>query len=118
MPVPVESEFVLIVGLCQRFESLLIVEEVLEHPQLAQLKEGDSLARWMTSKVDAFNSGWLGSEVDGTWIDLNELLEIILINHYQVSRLYVLEEAHHSLIFVEHDPMLYEDAKEMVEYIS
>src|SRR5512139_1324677 len=30
----------------------------------------------------------------------------------------ILEEAHHSLIIVEHDPMLYEDAKEMTEYIS
>ncbi len=30
----------------------------------------------------------------------------------------ILEEAHHSLIFVEHDPLLYEDAQEMVEYVS
>ncbi len=30
----------------------------------------------------------------------------------------ILEEAHHSLIIVEHDPMLYNDAAEMVEYIS
>ena len=30
----------------------------------------------------------------------------------------ILEEAHHSLIIVEHDPLLYEDAKEMTEYIS
>jgi hypothetical protein len=30
----------------------------------------------------------------------------------------ILEEASHSLIFVEHDPMLYEDAKEMTEYVS
>ena len=30
----------------------------------------------------------------------------------------VLEEARHSLIIVEHDPMLYEDAAEMVEYVS
>ena len=30
----------------------------------------------------------------------------------------ILEEAHHSLIIVEHDPMLYEDAQEMTEYIS
>ena len=30
----------------------------------------------------------------------------------------ILEEAHHSLIIVEHDPMLYDDAAEMVEYIS
>jgi len=30
----------------------------------------------------------------------------------------ILEEAHHSLIIVEHDPMLYEDAAEMVEYVS
>ena len=30
----------------------------------------------------------------------------------------ILEEAHHSLIFVEHDPMLYEDAQEMAEYVS
>jgi len=30
----------------------------------------------------------------------------------------ILEEAHHSLIFVEHDPMLYEDAREMTEYVS
>ena len=30
----------------------------------------------------------------------------------------ILEEAHHSLIIVEHDPMLYEDAAEMVDYVS
>ncbi len=30
----------------------------------------------------------------------------------------ILEEAHHSLIFVEHDPLLYEDAQEMAEYVS
>jgi hypothetical protein len=30
----------------------------------------------------------------------------------------VLEEARHSIIIVEHDPTLYEDAAEMVEYIS
>jgi DNA polymerase I len=30
----------------------------------------------------------------------------------------VLEEARHSIIIVEHDPMLYEDAAEMAEYIS
>jgi hypothetical protein len=30
----------------------------------------------------------------------------------------ILEEAHHSLILVEHDPMLYEDAQEMAEYVS
>jgi hypothetical protein len=29
-----------------------------------------------------------------------------------------LEENHHSFLIVEHDPMLYEDAKEMVEYIG
>jgi ABC-type uncharacterized transport system ATPase subunit len=30
----------------------------------------------------------------------------------------ILEEAHHSLIIVEHEPMLYEDAQELTEYIS
>jgi DNA polymerase I len=30
----------------------------------------------------------------------------------------VLEEARHSAIIVEHDPLLYEDAAEMVEYVS
>ncbi len=30
----------------------------------------------------------------------------------------ILEEAHHSLIFIEHDPLLYEDAVEMTEYVS
>jgi hypothetical protein len=30
----------------------------------------------------------------------------------------ILEEASHSLIIVEHDPLLYEDSAEMVEYIS
>ncbi|MDD1752754.1 MAG: hypothetical protein LUQ38_06665 [Methanotrichaceae archaeon] len=30
----------------------------------------------------------------------------------------ILEEAAHSLIIVEHDPLLYEDSTEMVEYIS
>jgi len=30
----------------------------------------------------------------------------------------ILEEARHSLIVIEHDPMLYEDAEGMVEYVS
>ena len=30
----------------------------------------------------------------------------------------ILEEAQHSLIIIEHDPSLYEDSREMVEYIS
>ena len=30
----------------------------------------------------------------------------------------VLEENHHSFLIIEHDPMLYEDAKEMVEYVA
>lgn len=30
----------------------------------------------------------------------------------------VLEEARHSIILIEHDPTLYEDAAEMVEYVS
>ena len=30
----------------------------------------------------------------------------------------ILEEARHSLIIIEHDPMLYEDAQRMVEYVS
>ena len=30
----------------------------------------------------------------------------------------ILEEARHSLIVIEHDPMLYEDAQGMVEYVS
>jgi hypothetical protein len=30
----------------------------------------------------------------------------------------VLEEARHSIILIEHDPTLYEDAAEMIEYVS
>jgi hypothetical protein len=30
----------------------------------------------------------------------------------------LLEEAYHSLIIIEHDPILYEDSSEMVEYIA
>jgi len=30
----------------------------------------------------------------------------------------ILDEASHSIVLVEHDPMLYEDATEMVEYVS
>jgi DNA polymerase I len=30
----------------------------------------------------------------------------------------VLEESRHTLLTIEHDPMLYEDAEEMVEYVS
>ena len=30
----------------------------------------------------------------------------------------ILEEAHHTLIVIEHDPLLYEDAQGMVEYVS
>jgi hypothetical protein len=29
----------------------------------------------------------------------------------------ILEEARHSLIIIEHDPLLYEDAQAMVEYV-
>ena len=30
----------------------------------------------------------------------------------------ILEDNHHSFLIVEHDPILYEDAKEMVEYVA
>jgi hypothetical protein len=30
----------------------------------------------------------------------------------------ILEENHHTFLIVEHDPMLYEDAREMVEYLA
>jgi len=30
----------------------------------------------------------------------------------------ILEESHHSLIIIEHDPIIYEDSAEMVEYVS
>ena len=30
----------------------------------------------------------------------------------------ILEENHHSFLIVEHDPMLYEDAEQMVEYVA
>jgi hypothetical protein len=30
----------------------------------------------------------------------------------------ILEEARHSLILIEHDPLLYEDAQETTDYIS
>jgi hypothetical protein len=30
----------------------------------------------------------------------------------------MLEENHHSFLIIEHDPMLYEDATEMVEYVA
>jgi len=30
----------------------------------------------------------------------------------------ILEENHHSFLIIEHDPTLYEDAKEMVEYVA
>ena len=30
----------------------------------------------------------------------------------------ILQENHHSFLIVEHDPQLYEDVKEMVEYIA
>jgi hypothetical protein len=30
----------------------------------------------------------------------------------------ILEEAHHSIVIVEHDPLLYEDAAEIVDYVS
>jgi hypothetical protein len=30
----------------------------------------------------------------------------------------ILEENHHTFLIIEHDPMLYEDAKEMVEYVA
>ena len=30
----------------------------------------------------------------------------------------ILEENHHSFLIIEHDPLLYEDASEMVEYVA
>jgi hypothetical protein len=36
-----ESEFVLVVVVCEGLECLLVVEEMLEHPQLAKLEGGD-----------------------------------------------------------------------------
>ena len=30
----------------------------------------------------------------------------------------ILEENHHSVLIVEHDPLLYEDAGQMVEYLA
>jgi DNA polymerase I len=30
----------------------------------------------------------------------------------------ILDENHHSFLIVEHDPMLYEDASKMVEYVA
>ena len=30
----------------------------------------------------------------------------------------ILEENHHSFLVIEHDPMLYEDADEMVDYLA
>lgn len=30
----------------------------------------------------------------------------------------ILEENHHSFLIVEHDPLLYEEAKEMIEYVA
>jgi hypothetical protein len=30
----------------------------------------------------------------------------------------ILEENHHTFLIVEHDPLLYEDASEMVEYVA
>ena len=30
----------------------------------------------------------------------------------------ILDENHHSFLIVEHDPMLYEDAEHMVEYVA
>lgn len=30
----------------------------------------------------------------------------------------ILEENHHSFLIIEHDPMLYEDAQQMVEYVA
>jgi hypothetical protein len=48
-----ESDFVLVVVLCQGLEGLLVVEEVFEHPQRAELEVVMLLRRWMASKVDA-----------------------------------------------------------------
>jgi hypothetical protein len=30
----------------------------------------------------------------------------------------ILEEIYHSIIFIEHDPLRYEDARKMTEYVS
>jgi hypothetical protein len=37
---------------------------------------------------------------------------------FHANTLLDLAENHHSFLIIEHDPMLYEDDKEMVEYVA
>ena len=47
------------------------------------------------------------------------IIEVAVRRAFTVFKLTtILEENHQSFLIVEHDPMLYEDASEMVEYIA
>ncbi len=71
-----------------------------------------NLQRFSVLYVTGNYSGIL-SRLDRRFVDLD------IRRGFTVFQLMtILEEAHHSLIFIEHDPMLYEDAREMTEYVS
>jgi hypothetical protein len=76
------------------------------------LNKNLNLQRFKVLYVSGNNSGIL-SKLDRRFTELE------VRRGFTVFQLMtILEEAHHSFIIVEHDPMLYEDAAEMVEYIS
>jgi hypothetical protein len=90
------------------FNALLAPKEML----IQALNSNLNLQRFKTLYV-AGNYSAILSDLDRKFTNLD------IRRGFTVFQLMtILEEASHSLIFVEHDPMLYEDAEEMTEYVS
>jgi hypothetical protein len=71
-----------------------------------------NLQRFKTLYISWNNSGIL-SKLDRRFTDLDVRRSFTA---YQL--LTILEELHHSLVIIEHDPSLYEDTKELPDYVS
>jgi hypothetical protein len=90
------------------FNALLAPRELF----VQALNRNLNLQRFNVLYVTGNYSGIL-SKLDRRFVDLQ------IRRGFTVFQLMtILEESHHSIIFVEHDPMLYEDAAEMTEYVS
>jgi len=92
----------------QTFNALLAPAEMLAE----SLNDRLNLQRFRTLYITGNYSGIL-SRLDRRFTDLD------IRRAFTVFQLMtVLEENHHTLLIVEHDPLLYEDASEMTEYVS
>jgi len=67
------------------------------------------LQRYKILFISGRSSSWLNRNI--TQLDVRRAFTV-----YQLMT--ILEENHHSFLIVEHDPLLYEDAGEMVEYLA